>query len=139
MNYQNLPKPTVLIAIYEESYRALITFILEQQGWEVNEAKNGTEAIEKLFAEPPKLLILDNRIPQLTQGEIYFDLLAQGIKLPLVLLTSYKKLDKLALSLGIFYFLDHEFELPHSLQKIKSAYTELLDLEIGFGNLVFKG
>ncbi|MBD2197314.1 MULTISPECIES: response regulator [Calothrix] len=138
MNYQNPQKPKVLTAISEESYRALIAFILEQQGWDVNEAKNGTEAIEKLFQEQPKLLILDDRMPQLTQGEIYLDLFAQGIKLPLVLLTSYKKLDKLALSLGIFYFLDQRFELPHSLQKIKSAYTELVDLEVGFSNLASK-
>ncbi|BAY32878.1 response regulator receiver domain protein [Nostoc carneum NIES-2107] len=130
MKSQKLEKRRAIIAVYEESYQALLAFILETEGWQVNEVGSATEVIEKLCTEPPDLLILDNRMPQLTKGEMYLPLLAHGIKLPIVLLTECVNLDKLALSLDIFHCLEQRFELPYSLKKIKLAYEHTLGLPV---------
>jgi two-component system response regulator (stage 0 sporulation protein F) len=122
MKQKNSEKRTVLIADDEEGNRILLTFILEQEGWEVSEARNGKEALEKVFKEQPDLLILDNRMPELTGVEVYQYLQEHGIKLAVVMVTSHLNLKELALSLGLLYYLEKPFDIPDFLKIIESAY-----------------
>ncbi|MER3492470.1 MAG: two-component system response regulator [Mastigocladus sp. ERB_26_2] len=115
-------KRTVLIADDQESYRFLFTFILEQEGWEVSVAKNGREALEKVLKQQPDLLILDNRMPELTGAEVCQCLQLHGIKLAVVMVSSHTNLKTLASSLGIFYFLEKPFEISDFMKIIESAY-----------------
>ena len=39
--------------------------ILEQNGFEVEEALNGVEALEKLLVDPPDMLVVDINMPQM--------------------------------------------------------------------------
>jgi two-component system, response regulator, stage 0 sporulation protein F len=127
MNNRNIKKRKVLIADDDDDSRAMLTFLLEEEGWEVKEAKNGKEALEKVIQEQPDLLILDNRMPELTGVEVYQHLQAEGIKLAVILATAYGYLNELAESLGIPYFISKPYDIPQLLKIIESAYENSLD------------
>ncbi|MBD2517829.1 response regulator [Nostoc sp. FACHB-973] len=124
MKDQNSAKPRVLIADDEESSRVCLTIVLEDEGWEITQARDGKEALEKVLKSQPNLLILDYQMPELTGAEVYQHLQLHRIKLAVVLISSYTELEKLASSLGIAYFLHKPFDIPKLLTTIQSAYEE---------------
>lgn len=126
MNSKNSGKRKVLIADDDDDSRVMLSFLLEEEGWEVKEAKNGKEALEIVIQERPDLLILDNRMPELTGVEVYQQLQAQGINVAIVLATAHGYLDELASSLGIAHFISKPYDIPQLLKTIESAYKNSL-------------
>ncbi len=55
MKCENACKRRVVIADDEEGNRVFLTFVLEQEGWEVIEARDGQEALEKVLKLRPNL------------------------------------------------------------------------------------
>jgi len=127
MNNQNTGKRKVLIADDDDDSRVMLAFLLEEEGWEVQEAKNGKEALEKILKEQPDLLILDNRMPELTGVEVYQQLQAQDIQVAVILATAYGYLDELAESLGIAHFISKPYDIPELLKTIESACKNFLN------------
>ncbi|QIR39971.1 response regulator [Tolypothrix sp. PCC 7910] len=122
MSLQILAKRKLVIADDDTDSRTMLAFLLEQEGWEVREAKDGKEALEQVLAQQPDLLILDNRMPELTGAEVYQNLQARGINLAVVLVTAYNQVDELASSLGISYFVNKPYDITKLLTTIESAY-----------------
>ncbi|OUL36607.1 two-component system response regulator [Nostoc sp. T09] len=112
----------VVIADDDDDSREMLVFLLEDEGWEVREARDGREALERVVNERPDLLILDNRMPELTGAEVYQHLQAKGINLAVVLATAYGHVEELASSLGISYFLNKPYDPTELLKIIESAY-----------------
>ncbi len=126
MNAQNLEKRKVLIADDDSSCRSMLALLLDLEGWEVTEARNGIETLEKVHQEQPDLLILDHRMPELTGAEVYRHLQIKGINLAIVLVSAYGNLQELASSLGISYFVMKPYNIPELLNTIESAYHNFL-------------
>ena len=124
MNEQNLTRGKVLIADDDDDSRIMLSFLLEDEGWEVAEARDGKEALEKLVEEKPHVLVLDNRMPELTGAMVYEQLRSKGINIPVVLITAFSDLDELASSLGIRYFLRKPIDFLEVLATIQLAYEE---------------
>ena len=59
----------ILIAEDERDIRDLIAFSLRYGGFEVVEASNGAEAVERALAEKPDLILMDVRMPKMTGYE----------------------------------------------------------------------
>jgi two-component system response regulator (stage 0 sporulation protein F) len=123
MNNQDLEKGKVLIADDDDDSRIMLSFILQEEGWDVSEACNGKEALEKIIAQKPDLLILDNRMPELTGVEVYQCLQSKGINIAVVLATAHGYLDELASSLGVTHFINKPYEIPKLLKMVETAYT----------------
>lgn len=123
MNNQTLGRGKVLIADDDDDSRIMLSFILQEEGWDVYEACNGKEALEKVIEDKPDLLILDNRMPELTGVEVYQYLQAEGINIVVILATAHGCLEELALSLGVTHFIKKPYEIPKLLKMIESAYT----------------
>jgi len=126
MKYQNSHERKALIADDDESTRTVYTIALEEEGWEVNQATNGQEALEKALQWRPNLLILDYQMPKLTGDEVYRQLKLHGIKFTVVLVSSFIELDKLASSLGIVYYLHKPFSVTDFLKTINFACQNLI-------------
>jgi DNA-binding response OmpR family regulator len=62
---------TVLIVEDEESVRELEKFILEQQGYEVMEARDGLEGLTKAEFRKPDLILLDLMMPDVSGGRMF--------------------------------------------------------------------
>ncbi|HEY9799924.1 MAG TPA: response regulator [Leptolyngbyaceae cyanobacterium] len=123
MNNQTLGRGKVLIADDDDDSRIMLSFILQEEGWDVYEACNGKEAVEKVIEDKPDLLILDNRMPELTGVEVYQYLQAKGIDIAVVLATAHGYLDELASSLGVTHFIKKPYEIPKLLKMVESAYA----------------
>lgn len=61
--------PRILVAEDERDIRELITFSLQLNGYQITEATNGAEAIEKALKILPDLILLDVRMPKTTGYE----------------------------------------------------------------------
>ncbi len=59
-----------LLADDSRVFRALMTEVLREDGWEVTEASTGREALDKAVAERPELLILDGLMPMLSGFDV---------------------------------------------------------------------
>jgi len=80
----------ILVADDEESIRTVVSFTLEQAGYAVETAANGDEALEKVYAAPPDLILLDLMMPMVDGWEVLKLLRSdpQTEKIPVVLLTA---------------------------------------------------
>ena len=62
-------KPLVLVADDEADIRASLRMILEYEGYRVDEAASGSEALPKIAARAPSVLLVDIKMPEyLVQG-----------------------------------------------------------------------
>ena len=61
----------VLVCDDERHIVRLIQVNLERQGWRVTTAYSGKEALEKMRADRPDLLILDSTLPDMSAKEVF--------------------------------------------------------------------
>ncbi|BAY15008.1 two-component response regulator [Anabaenopsis circularis NIES-21] len=119
-------KPRVLIADDDECIQIIFSFLLEQEGWEVKQARDGQEALDSVLKWQPNLLLMDYEMPKLTGAEVYQKLQLYGIKITVILISSYIDLEQLAASLGIIYYLHKPFDIPDFFKIIKFACKNLI-------------
>ena len=59
-------RPLVLVVDEYKHVRCMLRFYLENEGYEVAEAANGHEAVERATASPPDLVLVDLNLPGLS-------------------------------------------------------------------------
>lgn len=62
--------PKILVVDDEQDIRLLARFILKPAGYEVAEAGDGAECLQKIEQEDPALLLLDIRMPQMDGWQV---------------------------------------------------------------------
>lgn len=73
-------KQTILIAEDEPVLREAYVTILRHAGYEVVEAEDGRQALDKVTADPPDLLVLDMLMPGKTGLEVLRDSRMQKVR-----------------------------------------------------------
>jgi len=83
-------KRTILVVEDEKDIRDLVRFHLEKEGWAVTEAESGEEALKRVTAERPALLILDIMLPGTDGLEVCRRLRAAAdtANVPIIMLTA---------------------------------------------------
>jgi len=71
-------KPKVLIVEDDSDVRRLYAIGLNQHGFEVKLAANGAEAVERIPAEKPDVVLLDWLMPLMDGGEVLLKLNENG-------------------------------------------------------------
>jgi two-component system, OmpR family, phosphate regulon response regulator PhoB len=64
------PLPTILLVEDEPAQRAVLTYNLEAEGFEVQVADNGETALELIAESPPDLILLDWMMPHVSGIEV---------------------------------------------------------------------
>lgn len=116
----------ILIADDSEQTRELFRFSLENAGYEVIEACNGTEALDKTFSEHPDLLVLDMMMPELDGFSVVLQLRKnpQTFKLPVIICSARGRMQeffKLNEITKIKDFIEKPFSPKTLVQKIKEV------------------
>ena len=90
------PAARVLVVDDEQDLRLLVSRLLRDKGYEVQEAADGAEALSCLDAEPPQLLILDLVMPRLDGWGVLAQLTSRAAPPPVVVLTARGDYDSFA-------------------------------------------
>lgn len=106
---------TIFVADDEPEVVDLVQIVLETEGHTVRSAANGKQALEKIKADPPDLILLDIRMPEMTGLTALEHLTADPVtaEIPVIML-SVVVTDpevKEALNRGAIAYLSKPFEI----------------------------
>jgi CheY-like chemotaxis protein len=123
----------IVVAENSESSRKMVTALLEQQGYEVFTAANGEEALEKIRAKHPNLIILAVDLPK-RNGFSVCKALRSSVEtmfMPVIMLTERIPLDEKlqGLSFGANEYLTKPFEPDDLFTLIKFILHQLYEPE----------
>ena len=79
----------VLVVDDDDDIRHALWALLEQQGWEVDEAADGEAALTHLADRSPDLVVLDFRMPGLSGMEVAQRMREDGYERPILLYSAY--------------------------------------------------
>jgi DNA-binding NtrC family response regulator len=102
----------VLVVDDEELYRRAIERILHRAGFEVLMARDATEALQQVAAEPVDLVLCDIQMPGINGLELVRQILEVEPDLPCIVMTGYNTPENSleALQAGAFWYLEKPFE-----------------------------
>ncbi len=69
----------ILVVEDDDLNRKLFVTLLQEKGYEVAEAKDGGEALEKIRTEPPALILLDIVLPSVSGLEVLRQCRKEGL------------------------------------------------------------
>ena len=79
----------LLIVEDEQHQRELYAMELQDEGYEVDQAANGKEAVEMVKSNRYDLVIMDIRMPEMDGIEALGKILSRDKKIPIVIYTAY--------------------------------------------------
>jgi DNA-binding response OmpR family regulator len=115
--------PTILLVDDEDSVRKVLSFPLERDGYDVVQAADGEEALEKFDAHSVDLVVLDIMLPRLDGLEVCKRLRAKST-VPIIMLTARD--DELDKVIGLELGADDYITKPFSIREFRSRVRALL-------------
>ncbi len=115
--------PSILVVDDEGSIRRTLREILEYEGFAVEEAENGQEALEKLKASPYDLVLLDVKMPGIDGMEVLHAISEKMPDQPVVMISGHGTIETAveATKLGAFDFIEKPPDLNRLLLTIRNA------------------
>ena len=119
-------KPRVLAVDDDERNLALLTAKLEREGYELETARNGVEALQKATAFNPDLIIMDVMMPQMDGYEALRHLKSREETryIPVIMLTGRAEIEDKVL--GFEVGAEDYINKPYSLQEVSARVKSLL-------------
>jgi len=85
-----MPRSRVLIVEDDSDIRRLFAMALNQRGYEVKLAANGAEAVERVEAERPDVILLDWFMPLMDGGEVLDRISGNGAaSVPIIVISGH--------------------------------------------------
>ncbi|MBI5641892.1 MAG: response regulator [Deltaproteobacteria bacterium] len=119
-------KPRILAVDDDERNLALLTAKLEREGYEVANARNGIEALARVEADPPDLILMDVMMPQMDGYEALRHLKSREETryIPVIMLTGRTEIEDKVL--GFEVGAEDYINKPYSLQEVAARVKSLL-------------
>lgn len=119
-------RPQILIVDDDESVRDLLRATLPEEGYELVEAHDGSEALELTEHGLPALVLLDWILPGRTGSQVLEELKRRHPDLPIVVLTAehQPRHRALAQALGVDVFLTKPFSPLELLDTVERLLPE---------------
>ncbi len=110
----------------DPTLRTLLRLTLPGDDFDVTEAADGTEALERLEQQPFDVVVLDWNMPRCSGGEVLVELKRRGMEIPVVVLTGERDVAKVAVarSLGAAAFLTKPFSPLRLLDAIERLVAD---------------
>ena len=100
-----------------------LKYTLEQEGYETDSALDGEEALEKFFADPCDLILLDVMLPKM-DGTQVCQRIREHSNVPIIMLTAKgEDMDKI---LGLEYGADDYIPKPFNILEVKARIKAIL-------------
>jgi two-component system response regulator RegX3 len=113
----------ILLVEDEEAIAAFVQTALEQEGYAVRVAGDGTAALDQIEAEPPDLILLDLMLPTLGGLEVCRVVRARRDYIPIIMLTAKsEEVDKIVgLELGADDYITKPFNARELLARVRAV------------------
>ena len=113
----------VLLIDDERAIRRALREILEFEGCVVDEAENGSQALEKLKARTFDLIFSDIKMPQMDGLELLDQVLALGIETPVIMISGHGTVETAvgAIKKGAFDFIEKPLDLNRILVLLRQV------------------
>ena len=123
----------ILVVDDEKSIADIVKFNLEKEGYTVNLAYDGEEAVEKVYETLPDLIVLDIMLPKKDGFQVLKEV-RRELKTPVLMLTAKEEeVDKvLGLELGADDYITKPFSMRELIARVKA---NLRRVEFSNGNL----
>ena len=115
--------PTILLVDDEDAVRKVLAFPLEKDGYEVVQAADGEEALQRFADREVDLVVLDIMLPRLDGLEVCRRLRATS-NVPIIMLTARD--DELDKVIGLELGADDYITKPFSIREFRSRVRALL-------------
>jgi CheY-like chemotaxis protein len=103
--------PLVLVVEDEPSIRDAVAEVLAMEGFLVETAANGADALRIVQASPPRLVVLDMRMPVMDGWTFARELKARGLQIPVLVLTAAFNARRWAEEVGAARYLPKPFDV----------------------------
>src|SRR5256885_11809106 len=113
------PAGHVLVAEGEPGIVEMIRDILEEYGFHVVTAANGSEALRLVEEAQPEVVLLDMNMPVLDGEGFVAAVRERGLRIPIVIMTAGSSAKRWATELGAAGYLSKPFELSNLLDVTK--------------------
>ena len=113
----------ILVIDDEATIRMSLVEALNAEGYEVDDAESGEEALARLHGNTYDLLITDLKLPGISGLEVLQALRNQGTDLPVILMTAYGDVDSAvsAMRLGAYDYINKPFKLADIRKQVRGA------------------
>ncbi|MED5369406.1 MAG: sigma-54 dependent transcriptional regulator [Myxococcota bacterium] len=117
---------TLLVCDDEELIRWSLNEHLSGQGFEVVEAEDGVDCLEKVSAHAPDLILTDLKMPRMEGMEVLRRLREEGKDVPVIVLTAHGAVDSAvqATKLGAQAYLSKPFDLREVTLAVEKALEQ---------------
>lgn len=114
----------ILIADDDASVRSGLAAVLELEGFVVNEAHNGIEAVTRAIEHSPDLVLLDLNMPYWDGWAAFSQLDRVTPLLPIIVITARPNQYEKAMRLGVDAFMEKPLDFPTLLEAIATLIQE---------------
>jgi two-component system response regulator AtoC len=116
-------RKNILIVDDEENLRHMLSVILKKQGYTVESAANGREALELLAGRSYEFVLSDIMMPQLDGKGLLRELAGRGIEATVIMMSAYGNLDTAVecMKLGAYDYISKPFKNDEIVLVLKKA------------------
>ena len=113
----------ILIIDDERAIRRALREILEFEGFEIDEAENGKEGIDKAKSGLYEIIFCDIKMPLMDGMEVLDELIKTKVETPLIMISGHGNIDTAvqAIKKGAFDFIEKPLDLNRILVTIRNA------------------
>jgi DNA-binding response OmpR family regulator len=113
----------VMVIEDDAEVRGIVTTLLTNEGYQVDQAEDGRTAVERVFLTKPDLILVDLKLPGLDGAEVCKRIRAGRLNTPIIVISAAKEeFDKvLLLELGADDYLVKPFGARELLARIKAV------------------
>jgi two-component system response regulator AtoC len=117
-----IPK-RVLIVDDEENFRHMLSVILKKEGYDVEAASNGEEALQKISLSPFDQILCDIRMPKMDGLEFLNETKKTGVDSAIIMMSAYGTVDIAieAIKLGAYDYISKPFKPDEIILTLKKA------------------
>ncbi len=116
-----MPELRVLVVDDEADIRATVTEMLEIEGYDVDEAANGADALHAIEVHAPDLILLDMRMPILDGWGFASELRRRGHRTPIVVMTAARDAARWASEIAAAAFVAKPFGFDDLITAVEQA------------------
>jgi CheY-like chemotaxis protein len=115
----------ILVVDDDPSILETVKAILDLEGYTVETAVNGADALDKLTHTRPVFVLLDMRMPVMDGWGFAREMRARGDSVPIVVMTAAQDARRWANEIGATDYVAKPFEIPQLLTTIERVQAKL--------------